>query len=92
MKTTSLHDNDIYISFIEEAVLNPQYEGYIAGRIEVTHPTDIIFPSEEIRFLTSELDDFYGFRDRWDMKTINHEELNLIREIIQHRYSGRAIH
>ena len=92
MKQAPLDGNDIYISFIEETVMNLKYEGYIAGRIEVTHPTNRIFASEEIRFLTNEIDAFRRFRDRWDMKVIDHNVLNLIREVVQHRYCGRAIH
>ncbi len=69
----------IFISFIEEAVLNSNYYGYIGGRIEVQRSNDQL-PSEEIRFFTKNTEEFYEFRDRWDMKEVTEEQLDYIRD------------
>lgn len=77
----------IYISFIEEAVLNPAYLGYIAGRIEVHHPGDRAYHSEEIRFFTKDVDGFYSFRDAWDMLCITETNLEYVRKIVREAYN-----
>ncbi len=73
----------IHISFIEEAVLNPNYRGYIGGRIEVHRPSDKGFHSEEIRFFTKDIDGFNEFRDQWDMRDITPKELDFIRDTVK---------
>lgn len=75
----------IYISFVEEGIMNPKYHGYRAGRIEVSYPNDI-FPSEEIRFFTNKNKEFEDFRDRWDMKRVTRKQLSKIREITKGMY------
>lgn len=76
----------IHISFTEEIVLNPDYSGYIGGRIEVHHPTDKAFHSEEIRFFTKDIDEFNAFRDQWDMKDITSKELDTIKDTVKERW------
>ncbi len=78
-----LDKNNIYTSFVEEAVLNPDYCGYIGGRIEVYHPHDGVFHSEEIRFFTKNIEEFYIFRKQWDMKNVTSTELDFIRDIVK---------
>jgi hypothetical protein len=59
------------ISFVEEAVMNPQWDGYIGGRIEVT-PDGSPFghASEEIRFFTNKVDEFSLFCEKYDFKDV----------------------
>ncbi len=73
----------IHISFIEETVLNPDYQGYIGGRIEVHHPTDGAFPSEEIRFFTKDTENFNIFRLSWDMAEITPAQLAFVKYMIK---------
>jgi hypothetical protein len=70
-----------YISFIEEAVMNPLYHEYIAGRIEVSYPNDA-HPSEEIRFFTKDQYGFQSLRDAWDMLYITVEDLEYVKKIV----------
>lgn len=74
----------VFLSFIEEGIMNPKYHGYVGGRIEVSHPGDT-YPSEEIRFFTKDLD-FYKFRDEWDMKNISTGDLVKLRRIVKKKY------
>lgn len=74
--------NNIYISFIEEMIMNPKYSEYRTGRIEATHPGDS-FHSEEIRFLTKKCKKFEDFRDRWDMKHVSLRILTQIRDRVK---------
>lgn len=73
----------IYISFVEEAVLNPDYQGYIGGRIEVYRSKDCTFNSEEIRFFTKDIDGFNAFRDEWDMKEITPAQLAFVKDTVK---------
>ena len=79
---------NIYVSFIEEAVMNPQYSGYIGGRVEVSYPQDH-FPSIEIRFLTKRAKEFRSFRDTWDMKRISRNEFRMLKEVIGRKFMAR---
>ncbi len=75
----------IYISFIEEAVLNPDYQGYIGGRIEVHRPEDS-YCLREIRFFTKDITGFNTFRDQWDMKDITAKELDTIKNTVKEKW------
>ena len=77
--------NSIFISFIEECIMNPKYQGYVGGRIEVSLPEDH-YPSEEIRFFTKNVIDFYDFREKWDMKEVTKKQLNTIRNIVKEKF------
>jgi len=69
-----------FLSFVEEAVLNPdpKYDGFIGGRVEVTG-TGSDYPDEEIRFLTSRLSDLYRIRDEFDLKEVGAKDLDRLR-------------
>jgi len=79
---------NIYVSFIEEAIMNPDYNGYIGGRVEVTKPDDT-FHSGEIRFFTKRVREFNRFRDAWDMKEVSPNELSMIETEIARRFRLR---
>lgn len=72
----------IYISCVEECILNPEYQDYIGGRIEVHRPEDMGYHSEEIRFLTKDIDGFNAFRNVWDMSDITNNELKYIKDVV----------
>ena len=82
----SNREKSIFISFVEEAVLNSDYYGYIGGRIEVSHPKDH-FPSEEIRFFTKNVDEFCVFREEWDWKGITKEQLGFVRDMVALKFN-----
>jgi len=77
---------DIFISFVEEAVLNLDFQGYIGGRIEVSFLNDL-YPSEEIRFFTKDVENFHTFRDAWDMLEITRTDLDYIRKVVREAYN-----
>lgn len=77
-----MQKKNIFISFVEEAVMNPDYQGYIGGRIEVNYPGDH-YHSEEIRFFTNEPGRFNDFRDKWDMKKITQDDLDTLKKIVR---------
>jgi len=79
--------SNIFVSFVEECVLNPEYQDCIAGRIEVSFPKDKLFPSEEIRFLTKKIDEFRTFRDEWDMTKISFRDLIKIRNMVTEMFN-----
>lgn len=73
---------NIFISFIEEGIMNPKYHGFVGGRIEVHRREDKGYHSEEIRFFTDEVEKFEAFREEYDMKEITKEELKAIKAVV----------
>lgn len=78
-------DKEYSISFIEEGVLNPDYRGYVAGRVEVGVENEP-YAVEEIRFLTDRREEFHAFREKWDLRDVNQEQLDEIRNAIKEKY------
>ncbi len=77
-----------FVSFVEEAVLNPDYLGYIAGRIEVSEdwPESEHWPINELRFLTTKTLAFDQFRDQFDGVRLTRQELGRLAVEIQLRF------
>lgn len=78
-------NKNIFISFIEEAILNENYTGYVGGRIEVSYPADK-YPRDEIRFFTNKIKEFYNFREEWDMKEVSSKELKFIKDKVKKEF------
>ena len=75
-----------FLSFVEEAVMNPKYKDYVAGRIEV-FKDPIPYDIEEIRFFTKNLDEYYEFREKWDLSLeVSEAELNEIKKIVAEKF------
>jgi len=70
-----------FLSFIEEAVMNPDWTGYVGGRVEVTKAGED-YASEEIRFFTNKLSDFWRVRDEWDFKEVTAGQLERLRKTL----------
>jgi hypothetical protein len=84
-------DREYFISFVEEAVMNRDYAGYVAGRIEVT-PDDSPsgYASEEIRFFTKNTAAFYAFRDKYDFEDVDKATLDTIRKTATEQFCDRV--
>lgn len=78
----------MYISFVEEGVLNPDYKDFIGGRIEVNDP-DKMFAIDEIRFLTRKINEFNEFRDQWDFEDLNEEQLVAFTKIVEDKFQEK---
>ena len=76
--------NNFWISFIEEGILNPKYEGYVGGRVEV-YGSESGYATEEMRFFTKDKS-FYEFRERYDFVGVDKRGLDRIRKIIKDKY------
>jgi hypothetical protein len=77
-----------YISFVEEMIMNPKYEEYRGGRLEVYNKTSS-YAVEEIRFFTPKYKEYLEFRRKWDMKTVTPEELRKIRKTLEEEFNDR---
>jgi len=75
-----------HLSFVEEAVMNPDYEGYIGGRVEI-HDDESEYAIEEIRFFTNKTYEFRKFREVWDFEYVNEFMLNRLRRKIEGEYN-----
>lgn len=75
-----------FLSFVEEMVLNPNYQGYVGGRIEV-YVKNQEYAVEEIRFFTKKIKEFDKFRETWDFKEVSFKTLNTIRKTAQKRFN-----
>jgi len=72
-----------FLSFVEEAVMNPNYEGYVGGRIEVyDNGSDNPYAIEEIRFFTKKLSAYHKLRDRYDFEDVTAKGLERLRKAI----------
>ena len=70
-----------FVSFIEEAIFNPKYSGYAAGRMEVYSQWSH-YDIDEIRFFTKDKE-FYKFREKWDFKNITRKQLKEVIKICE---------
>lgn len=75
-----------WTNFVGEAVLNPDYEGYVAGRCEV-NTRDSIYPIEEYRYFTKD-PSIHDFINKWDFKTVSKTQLKEIETILKTKYNG----
>lgn len=75
-----------FLSFVEEMVLNPNYQGYVGGRIEV-YVKNQEYAVEEIRFFTKKIKSFNKFREKWDFQEISVYDLEKIKKTIQERFN-----
>lgn len=86
LKKKGIKDNGkFFVSFIEEGIMNPDYQGYIGGRIEIW-VDDYEYDIDEIRFLTKDIKGFYKFRNKWDFKDINAKRLDELERITRELY------
>lgn len=76
-----------FLSFVEEAIQNTDFEGYVAGRLEIYSSGP--YADEEVRFFTDDLEKFDEFRALWDFSNVTETELNLIKAEIKTRYFRR---
>ena len=75
-----------WVSFVEEGIFNPDYEDYIAGRVEIwTHWSE--FDIDEWRFLTKDLKGFYKMRDNYDCKSFSFWGLRKFKKMVEN-YHG----
>ncbi len=81
-----------FISFVEEAVMNTDWVGYIGGRVEVyDEESGSCYATEEVRFFTNHLSEFYKFRERWDFKEIGETQLKRLRKEVTKNFYEKAI-
>lgn len=74
----------VFLSFIEEGIMNPKYAGYVGGRLEVYRKGP--YADEEIRFFTKERETFESFREHWDFEHITENRLKAIRELMTNMF------
>lgn len=72
----------MHLSFVREAVMNSDYEDYIGGRVEVW-TEESHYAEEEIRFFTKNKEDFFEFREKWDLKDIDEETYEKLKRKIK---------
>ena len=72
------------VSFVGESIFDPALADYIGGRIGVYG--DGQYAEREIRFFTKRRDEFYQFRDYWDLRDLTEEQLAQFEREVQERY------
>lgn len=78
-------NKEYFFNFIEEAIFNPKYSGYVAERIEIwddQHGYGI----EEIRFFTKKSEEWEKFRNKWDFKEVDDAQIEKIKNIVKEKY------
>ena len=77
-----------YVSFVEEGIFDPKYKDYSGGRVEVwTQWSE--YDIDEYRFFTDDRE-FYGFRDKWDLKNLSYFGLRKLKKIIEEKYNEQG--
>lgn len=71
-----------FLSFVEECVMDPIYEGYVGGRIEVYEIGSEKYAIEEIRFFTKKLRAYHKLRGRYDFEDVTEKGLERLRKKI----------
>ena len=71
-----------FLSFVEEAVMDPAYEGHIGGRIEVYEAGSDKYAIEEIRFFTNKQKEYHQLRGRYDFEDVTAKGLERLRKKI----------
>ena len=78
-----------FVSFVEEGIMNPKYQGYTGGRCEVIINEER-YAIDEYRFLTNKKS-FYKFVDLVDFKHYNVIGLWIIKLILKYYYKHKVI-
>lgn len=74
-----------FISFVGEAIFNPQYEGYTAGRLEV-YERDAPYASYEYRVFTNN-PAFHSWMESIDFKRVSKKQLKDIETKIYNEFN-----
>ena len=74
------------LSFVEEGIMNLDYSGYVAGRLEIHHKKH--GDEREIRFLTKK-ESWHKFRAKYDLEWVSKKELDKIIKIIEENYQDK---
>ena len=65
-----------YISFTQEMIMNPDYKGYLAGRLEICNGILSPHSIEEQRIFTKDTGNFYKDLDKIEWKDSTLKKLN----------------
>lgn len=65
-----------YISFTQEMIMDPQFNDYIAGRLEICNNMLSPYSIEEQRVFTRDIEDFYKDLDKVEWKDSTLKKLN----------------
>ena len=65
-----------YISFTQEMIMNPDYKGYLAGRLETCNGMLSPYSIEEQRVFTKDTGNFYKDLDKVEWKDSTLKKLN----------------
>ena len=79
-----------FLSFVEEFVLNPDYAGYVGGRIEVYSGDPFGYASNEIRFFTMKVEEFRDFREKWDFADVTDKQLVAVEKRVAKEFYAEA--
>ena len=70
--------------------MNPRYEGYIGGRLEIYDANAGDYALREIRFCARDQNGLSRFRDKWDFKTVSAKRLAQIETEIKLRFDDQG--
>jgi hypothetical protein len=78
----------MYLSFVEEMVMNPDYKDWVMGRAEVYDNEDRQdgYASDEIRFHTKNREEFWAFREEYDLIELSRKDCEAVIKEIEQRF------
>lgn len=86
MKKSMGKSKEYTLSFVEEAVRNPKYSGWVAGRMEVLKPDESSYSTDEIRFFTPRNAEWTKFVDKYDCEDVYKNELDDVIKIVKEKF------
>ena len=80
-----------FVSFVGEMIQNPEYDGYVAGRVEIT-PEDgrSAYPTEEVRYFTKCSKEWEKFADTYDFCSLDAAKLKRMKATIKSKFMNTA--
>lgn len=74
-----------WLNFVGEFIMNSNYEGYIAGRIEIRDNYNP-YSMEEMRYFTNKVQEFNSFDNKWDLKQVSKRQIERIKRIVKEKF------
>ena len=79
-------NKEYVISFTEDVIRNPKYEGWTMGRMEIWKIGESGYPISEIRFFTLFNEEWVKFEDEYEGKEVTEVEINDIIKIVKKKF------
>lgn len=75
-----------YLLFVEEGPINPKYEGWTAGRMEILLPDEWPYSIDEVSFFTPRNEEWAKFVEKWEGQEIDKTTLDHVIKMVKEKF------